>query len=97
MFREAHKLARGNGMKSPRLGITGLTEETLPTILSADPNTISIMINTMPEDVRAQIRLEMMKMMREALDDGYIDPQFEEKLSALEGEWHFKTPSAPSV
>lgn len=67
-----------------------LKEETISTILSEDSNSISIFINFLPEDDRALIRLEALKMMQEVLNDGYIDPQFEEKLSALEGEWDFK-------
>ena len=60
-----------------------LEEETISTILSEDPNTIAIFIKFLSEDAQALIRMEALKMMREVLDDGYIDPQFEEKLSAL--------------
>lgn len=66
-----------------------LKEETIPTILSADPLAISVFMESLPDDTRALVRLEALKMMQEALNDGHIDPQFEEKVSALEGKWHF--------
>lgn len=74
-----------------------LKEETIPTILSSDPLAISVFMEFMSDDIRAQVRVEALKMMQEALNDGYIDPQFEEKLSALEGEWSFEALFAPSV
>lgn len=64
-----------------------LKEETIPTILSEDPSAIAIFINSLPEDSRALIEVEALKMMREALDDGHVDPQCEEKIFALGGEW----------
>jgi len=64
-----------------------LKEETIPTILSADPLTISAFMAPLPDDTRALVRLEALKLMQEALDDGHNDPQFEEKVSALEGKW----------
>lgn len=67
-----------------------LKEETIPTILSADPLAISVFMNTLPEDSRALVRVEALKMMQEALNDGHIDPRIEEKLSALEGNWNFE-------
>lgn len=64
-----------------------LKEETIPTILSEDPSAIAICINSLPEDSRALIEVEALTMMREALDDGHVDPQCEEKIFALRGEW----------
>lgn len=63
-----------------------LKEETIPTILSEDPSAIAIFINSLPEDTRPLIEVEALKMMREALDDGHIDPQGEEKIFALGGQ-----------
>lgn len=74
-----------------------LKEETIPAILSSDPLAISVFMEFLSDDIRAQVRVEALKMMQEALNDGYIDPQFEEKLSALEGEWNFEALFAPSV
>lgn len=62
-------------------------EETIPTILSEDPSAIAIFINSLPEDSRPLIEVEGLKMLRETLDDGHIDPQCEEKIFALGGEW----------
>lgn len=64
-----------------------LKEETIPTILSEDPSAIAIFINSLPEESRALIEVEGLKILRESLDDGYIDPQCEEKIFALRGEW----------
>jgi hypothetical protein len=74
-----------------------LKEETIPAILSSDPLAISVFMEFLSDDIRAQVRVEALKMMQEALNDGYIDPQFEEKLSALEGEWSFEALFAPSA
>ena len=54
-------------------------EDTIATVLSAHPETIAIFMGQLPEDTQALIRLEALKMMKEALDSGYIDDQFEEK------------------
>ena len=67
-----------------------LKEETISTILSEDPNSIAIIISSLPEDGREFIRLAAIELMQEVLNDGYIDPLFEEKLAALEGEWDLK-------
>lgn len=61
-------------------------EHTIATILSEDPETIALVLSVMSEDGRAVVELEALTMMKEALSDGYIDPQFEEKISALEGK-----------
>ena len=62
-------------------------DETIPAILSEDPSAIAIFINSLPEDSRALIEVEGLKILRESLDDGHMDPQCEEKISALGGEW----------
>ncbi len=62
-------------------------EETIPTILSEAPSTIAIFINSLPEDSRPLIEVEGLKILRETLDDGHVDPQCEEKIFALGGEW----------
>lgn len=59
-------------------------EHTIATILSEDPDTIALVFGVMSEDVRAVVELEALRMMKEALNGGYIDPQFEEKISALD-------------
>ena len=64
-----------------------LKEETIATVLSEDPSSIAIFINCLPEDSRALIEVEGLKMLQEALDNGHIDPQCEEKIFALRGEW----------
>lgn len=69
-----------------RINSPVLKEESIPTILSADPLAISVFMDFLPNDVRASVRVEALKMMQAALNDGYIDPRFEEKLSALEGK-----------
>lgn len=62
-------------------------DETIPSILSEDPSAIAICINSLPDDIRALLEAEGLKILRETLDDGYIDPQYEEKIFALKGEW----------
>ncbi|MEX2014294.1 MAG: hypothetical protein WD896_02980, partial [Parcubacteria group bacterium] len=57
-------------------------EETIPAILSEDPSAIAIFINSLPKDSRPPIEVEALKIMREALDNGHVDPQFEEKIFA---------------
>ena len=61
-------------------------EHSIATILSEDPETIALVLSVMSEDVRALVELEALTMMKEALSEGYIDPQLEEKISALEGK-----------
>ena len=65
---------------SPILG-----EETISTILSEDASTISIVMNAFPEDSRVLIEVEAVKMIREALDDGHIDPPMSAELSWVSG------------
>ena len=60
-------------------------EDTLATILSEDPESIALVMSVLSEDTQALVRAEGLKMMEEALNNGYIDPQLEEKISALEG------------
>jgi len=60
-------------------------EETLSTILSEDPVSISLFIKLMPENSKPQVRVDLLSMMKTALENGYIDPRFQEKVSAIEG------------
>ena len=60
-------------------------EHTIETVLSADPETIAFFMSVLPEDFRAQVRIEALKIFKEALDSGYIDDQLEEKILALDG------------
>ena len=64
-----------------------LEEETIATVLSEDPSSIAIFMNCLPEDSRALIEVEGLKMLQETLNNGRIDPQAEEKIFALGGEW----------
>lgn len=64
-----------------------LEEETIATVLSEDPSSIAIFMNCLPEDSRALIEVEGLKMLQETLGNGHIDPQCEEKIFALGGEW----------
>lgn len=58
-------------------------EEMLASVLSEDPITISIVLDLTPEDAQASMRVAALMLMRQALDEGYRDPQFEEKLAVL--------------
>lgn len=58
-------------------------DEVLPSLLSEDSMTISIVIDTLPEESRDQIKLAAMLLIRNALNDGYRDPEFEEKVAVL--------------
>ncbi len=69
-----------------REGSPVLKEETTSTILSENPETISTFLNTLPEDNRSLIRVEALKMLKEALNGGFKDPQLEEKISILTEE-----------
>lgn len=60
-------------------------EHSIATILSEDPRTIAFYLSLLPEDTQALFKLEALTMMKDALNEGYIDPQFEEKLSILTG------------
>ncbi len=71
------------------------TDETVFTILSEEPEAISIFVNTLSEKAQAILLVDALRIIREAFDNGYVDPQFEEKLTALEGKWHW-TPPNPS-
>jgi len=64
-----------------------LEEETIATVLSEDPSSIAIFMNCLPEDSRSLIEVEGLKMLQETLNNGHIDPQCEEKIFALGGEW----------
>ena len=59
------------------------TEEMIPAILSEDAMTISIVLDLLPKDERDGIRVAALMLMRQALEEGYRDPQFEEKRAAL--------------
>ena len=62
-------------------------DETIPTILSEDPSTIAIFINSLPDDTKPFIQAEALRLMQQVLRDGYADPNCEEKILALEGKW----------
>ena len=59
-------------------------EDTIATVLSADPKTIAMFMSILPEDAQALMRVEALKMMKEALNSGYMDDQLEEKIVALD-------------
>lgn len=61
--------------------------ETVAAILSEEPSAIAIFMNSLPEDARPSIEAEGLRMMQSALNEGYLDPKCEEKISALRGEW----------
>jgi hypothetical protein len=63
-------------------------EETLPTILSEDPLSISLLMELWPENSKPGARVELLRMMKAALNNGYIDRQFKEKISAIMGKSH---------
>ena len=58
-------------------------EDTIATMLSATPDTIAVFMSLLPEDTQSLVRVEALKMMKEALDSGYVDNQLEEKIFAL--------------
>ena len=60
-------------------------DEMLPTILSEDPLSISLFMESLPENSKPEARVELLRMMKVASDNGYIDPQFEDKISAIKG------------
>jgi hypothetical protein len=59
------------------------SEETIPVVLSQDPGTISIVVDSLQDDA---LRMETLRIFMQTRADGYMDPQFGEKLSALAGE-----------
>lgn len=64
-------------------------EELLPTLLSSDPLTIFTWVIALPSDIRNSIQLEAIRIMVSVLNDGFKDPQFDEKLEAIikAGKW----------
>lgn len=65
-------------------------DETISAILSEDPSTIAIIINSLPEERRPLIEMGGLKILKQALNEGYVEPQTEDKISALGGEWPIK-------
>lgn len=58
-------------------------EDTIATILSEDPKTIALVMSVLPEDTKPLIQKAALEMMKKALDQGYRDDYFEEKVSVL--------------
>ncbi|RRH87460.1 hypothetical protein EH240_36140 [Mesorhizobium tamadayense] len=58
-------------------------EEFIPSLVSEDPTTISIVLDLLPEEDRAITQTAAMKLILRVLEEGYIDPQLDEKLAVL--------------
>ncbi|RWL77970.1 MAG: hypothetical protein EOR69_28510 [Mesorhizobium sp.] len=58
-------------------------EELIPSLVSEDPATIAIVLESMPEEDRAVTQAAALKLVLEALEEGYIDSQIDEKLAVL--------------
>lgn len=61
-------------------------EELVPSLLSEDPATIAIVLDSLPEDDRVVMQAAAMKLILRALEEGYIDPQLDKKLAVLARE-----------
>ncbi|MET3524801.1 hypothetical protein [Mesorhizobium abyssinicae] len=61
-------------------------EELVPSLLSEDPATISIVLDSLPEDDRVVMQAAAMKLILRVLEEGYIDPQLDKKLAVLARE-----------
>ena len=62
-------------------------DDLVPTLLSQEPSTIAITMNTIKYEMRAAIESEAKELLNTAKEKGYIDPEYDEKLEALKGEW----------
>ena len=60
-------------------------EDTIAAILSEDAQTIALVMSVFDEQTRLLVQREALRLLKEALDQGYIDPGLEEKISALGG------------
>ncbi|QND60141.1 hypothetical protein [Mesorhizobium huakuii] len=58
-------------------------EELIPSLVSEDPTTISIVLDLLPDEDRAITQAAALKLILRVLDEGYIDPQLDEKLTVL--------------
>lgn len=61
-------------------------EELIPSLVSENPATIAIVLESMPEEDRAVTQAAALKLILEALEGGYIDPQIDEKLAILSAD-----------
>lgn len=61
-----------------------LSDEAVATVMSGDDEELAIFMRILPEDARAPVRLEGLKMLEMGVDSGYVDPQFEQKVIILE-------------
>lgn len=62
-------------------------DELVPALLSQEPSTIAITMNIIKDDNREAIEREAKEILDSAKENGYIDPQYEQKIEALKGEW----------
>lgn len=62
-------------------------DELVSTLLTQEPSVIAIAMNIIEFDKRTIIENEAQELLHEAKIRGYIDPQYEEKIEALKGEW----------
>ena len=60
-------------------------ENTIPTILSENAETIARVMSVLKEETRLLFQREALELMKEALDQGYIDSELEQKVAALAG------------
>jgi hypothetical protein len=60
-------------------------ENTIPTILSEDAETIALVMSVLKEETRLLFQREALALMREALEQAYIDPELEQKIAAFGG------------
>lgn len=67
-------------------------DETIAAVLSEDPSSIAIFINCLPEESRSLVEMKGLRMLRESLRNGQVDPKLEEKICALGGEWPMQEP-----
>ncbi|UCI05673.1 hypothetical protein [Mesorhizobium sp. B1-1-8] len=58
-------------------------EELVPSLVSEDPTTISIVLDLLPDEDRVNMQAAAMKLILRVLEEGYIDPQLDEKLAVL--------------
>lgn len=60
-------------------------ENTLPTILSENAETIALVMGILNEDTRLLFQRDGLLLLKEALDQGYLDPELEQKITSLGG------------
>jgi hypothetical protein len=59
----------------------------IPTILSEDAQTISLVMSIYDDQTRLLVSREALKLLEKGLDSGYIDPEFNEKLMIFSKEY----------